>query len=149
MATLHEFLVARGYVRVELRRSLVGHFHAEGSLNGRRVEVLVDTGAATTVVSLAVVEEIGLRTEYVDANAGGAGGALDQYRVHGAVLQFGELTVRMRGPAGIDFAHINASLRANESTEVDMILGVDVFDAHAAVIEYATHSLYLRMEPAE
>ena len=44
---------------------------------------------------------------------------------------------------------MNAPLRANGSAEVDVILGVDGFDARAAVIDYATRSVFLRAVPAE
>jgi Aspartyl protease len=145
---LSDFLTARGYVRVPLTRSGVGHFHAPGTLNGRAVEVMVDTGAATTVVAMSVVKELGLRAEFIDS---GAGGALDQFVVHGAELRLGSLAPRLAGPAGIDFDHINAPLRAHGSAEVDVILGQDVFDAHAAVIDYPSMSLFLKavaVEPA-
>ena len=56
MTELTDFLTARGYLRVPLTRSGVGHFHTAGTLNGRSVEVLVDTGAACTVVAMSVVE---------------------------------------------------------------------------------------------
>ena len=69
-----DFLTARGYLRIQLTRSGVGHFHTGGTLNGRSVEVLVDTGAACTVVAMSVVEALGLRSEWIDRGAGGAGG---------------------------------------------------------------------------
>jgi len=149
VSELTDFLAAHGYVRVPLRRSVVGHFHTDGTLNGRPVEVLVDTGAAITVVAMSVVQAVGLRSEWLNREAGGAGGALDQYRVEGAVLQLGSLIPRLAGPAGLDFEHVNAPLRANGSAEVDVILGADVFDAHAAVIDYATESLFLKAVTAE
>ena len=55
MTELTDFLTARGYLRVPLTRSGVGHFHTAGTLNGRPVEVLVDTGAACTVVAMSVM----------------------------------------------------------------------------------------------
>jgi hypothetical protein len=147
MSELADFLTARGYVRIPLRRSVVGHFHTAGTLNARPVEVLVDTGAACTVVAMSVVRELGLASEWLNRDAGGAGGALDQHRVDGAVLQLGAFMPRLGSLAGLDFEHINAPLRANGSAEVDLILGADVFDAHAAVIDYATSSLFLAAVP--
>ena len=149
MSELADFLTARGYLRVPLTRSGVGHFHTAGTLNGRQVEVLVDTGAACTVVALSVVQELGLSAEWINGEAGGAGGALDQYMIGGADLRLGVFAPRVRGPVGLDFAHINAPLLAQGSAAVDVILGVDVFDAHAAVIDYPSLSLFLTEKPAE
>lgn len=146
MSELAEFLTTRGYARVPLTRSGVGHFHTAGTLNGRPVELLVDTGASCTVVSMAVVQELGLRTELLDQAAGGAGGALDQFRVDGADLRLGSFVPRMAGPVGLDFEHVNAPLRAHGSAEVDLILGADVFDAHAAVIDFPSQALFLRAD---
>ena len=149
MSDLAGFLSARGYQRLPLTRSVVGHFHTAGTLNGRPVEVLVDTGAASTVASMSVIRSLGLRTEWLNRDAGGAGGALDQYRVDGADLRLGSFVPRLRGLIGLDFDPVNATLRAQGSAEVDVILGVDVFDAHAAVIDYPTSSLFLKTVPVE
>jgi hypothetical protein len=144
MSVLAEFLAARGYLRVGLTRSGVGHFHTAGTLNGRPVEVLVDTGASCTVVSMAVVRALGLASELLDGGAGGAGGPLDQHRIVGAELRLGTFAPRLAGPVGLDFEQVNAPLRAQGSAEVDVILGADVFDAHAAVIDYPSLSLFLK-----
>ena len=149
MTELTDFLTARGYLRVPLTRSGVGHFHTGGTLNGRSVEVLVDTGAACTVVAMSVVEALGLRSEWINREAGGAGGPLDQFRVYGADFRLGSLSPRLAGPIGIDFEQVNAPLRAQGSAEVDVILGVDVFDAHAAIIDYTSQSLFLMAVAAE
>lgn len=150
MNELADFLTAHGYLRVPLTRSVVGHFHTAGTLNGRPVEVLVDTGAAGTVVAMSVVQALGLRAEYIDNRGGGAGGTgLDQFLIYGADLRLGQFVPQLTELAGIDFEHMNAALRANGSAEVDVILGVNVFDAHAAIIDYASQSLFLRTVAAE
>jgi clan AA aspartic protease (TIGR02281 family) len=144
MNELTEFLTARGYVRIALTRSLIGHFHTTGTLNDRPVEILVDTGASCTVVSMAVAESLGLAAERLDEGAAGAGGTFEQFKIAGASLRLGEFEPRMAGPIGLDFEQINAPLRAQGSTEVDMILGTDVFDNHSAVIDYESLSLFLK-----
>jgi predicted aspartyl protease len=143
MSELAAFLAQRGYVALPLRRSAVGHFHTPGTLNGRPVEILVDTGASCTVVSLALVQALGLAAERADDDAGGAGGAIAQFIVQGAELCLGAFAPRLSRVAGMDFEHVNAALVAQGSSAVDMILGVDVFDHHAAIIDYAGEALFL------
>jgi clan AA aspartic protease (TIGR02281 family) len=145
MSELTDFLSAQGYHRVPLTRSVVGHFHTAGTLNGRAVEILVDTGASCTVLSMSVVQALGLRSERLDGDAGGAGGALDQFMIQGADLRLGSFVPRLAGPVGLDFEQVNAPLRAQGSAEVDAILGADVFDAHGAIIDYSSMSLFLRV----
>jgi hypothetical protein len=143
MSELAEFLAARGYVPLRLTRSAVGHFHTAGTLNGKPLEVLVDTGASCTVVAMSLVQSLGLHHERAGDDAGGAGGAVAQFLVTGADLRLGPFAPRLSCLAGMDFEYINAALTAQGSTAVDLILGVDVFDSHAAVIDYASQTLYL------
>jgi hypothetical protein len=143
---LADFLTQRGYTRISLTRTAVGHFHTTGTLNGRSVEIMVDSGASVTVVSMGVVRALRLAAERFAHDAGGAGGALEQFVVKGAQLRLGEFRPRLGDVAGLDFEHVNAPLRANGVPEVDVILGTDVFDAHAAIIDYATQSLFLRTD---
>jgi predicted aspartyl protease len=144
MKTLSDFLARDGYVQLVLTRTAVGHFHTKGTLNGRPVEVLVDSGASVTVIAIDVVRALGLVAERFSQDAGGAGGAIEQFVVKGVQLRLGQFTPRLGDVAGLEFEHVNAPLRANGVPEVDVILGADVFDAHAAVIDYATRSLFLR-----
>src|SRR5262245_48072337 len=69
-----ELLEAAGYRRIPLSRNGTGHFQAAGTLAGRRVTVLVDTGADSTVVSIDVARELGLALEPLKGAGGGAGG---------------------------------------------------------------------------
>lgn len=45
---------------IELRRARDGHFHWPGTLDGHAVDFLVDTGATTTAIPLALAEQLGL-----------------------------------------------------------------------------------------
>jgi len=48
---------------VEIRRADDGHYHWPGTLNGRRVEFLVDTGATGVAIPSALAQALGLRSE--------------------------------------------------------------------------------------
>ncbi|MBL8301936.1 MAG: retroviral-like aspartic protease family protein [Ideonella sp.] len=45
---------------IEIRRGPDGHYHWPGSINGRAVDFLIDTGATGTAISAALAEELGL-----------------------------------------------------------------------------------------
>jgi hypothetical protein len=145
MTSLIAFLEAAHFRRVPLRRNGVGHFEAAGTLNHRPVRVLIDTGAATTLVSLGLARELGLEVQPLGRRGGGAGGAnLDIFEVRGADLRLGAVFPRTRGLFAMDLTHVNAALAQKGATPVDVILGVDVFDAQAAIIDYGSASLFLR-----
>lgn len=143
--SLPAFLETAGYRRITLSRNGVGHFEAAGTLAGRAVRVLIDTGAASTVVSLALAKELGLQVTPLGRTGGGAGGAqLEVFQLHDAELRLGDAVPRSRGLYAMDLSHVNAALALKGTTPVDAILGVDVFEAQAAVIDYGSGSLFLR-----
>jgi aspartyl protease family protein len=49
--------------RIELKRGPDGHFHWPGHVNGVAVDFLVDTGATSTALPLALAQEAGLALE--------------------------------------------------------------------------------------
>jgi hypothetical protein len=109
------------------------------------VRVLIDTGAASTLVSLDLARELGLALAPLGRTGGGAGGAnLDIFRVSGADLWLGDVVPRTQGLYAMDLSHVNVALAQKATSPVDAILGVDVFDAQAAVIDYGSSSLFLR-----
>jgi hypothetical protein len=58
--------------------------------------------------------------------------------------------VRPRCPAliAMDLTHVNQSLALKGEAPVDVILGADILEAHAAVIDYGTSSLFLKVDQA-
>jgi hypothetical protein len=46
----------------------------------------------------------------------------------------------------MDLTHVNQSLALKGESPVDVILGADVFEAHAAVIDYGSSSLFLKVQ---
>jgi len=143
--TLSAFLVQEGFRQIALSRSGLGHFHTVGSLNGHPVAVLIDTGAASTVVSLARARELNLTLNKLAMKGGGAGGAqLDIFNLADATLSLGDIQPRCRALLAMDLAHVNQSLALKGESPVDVILGADVFEGHAAVIDYGSSSLYLK-----
>jgi aspartyl protease family protein len=47
---------------IEIRRGSDGHYHWPGTINGRAVDFLIDTGATGTAISAALARELGLES---------------------------------------------------------------------------------------
>lgn len=45
---------------LEIRRGPDGHYHWPGRINGRQVDFMIDTGATSTAIPAALVQELGL-----------------------------------------------------------------------------------------
>jgi predicted aspartyl protease len=143
--TLKAFLEAEGYRRIPLQRNGVGHFEAAGSLASRSIRVLVDTGAASTVVSLSLARELGLNVASLGRMGGGAGGVqLEIFKLHDTALELDGLKPRPVALYAMDLSHVNAALVLKGAAPVEAILGVDVFDRQKAVIDYDSSSLFLK-----
>jgi hypothetical protein len=107
----------------------------------------MDTGAASTVVSLARARELGLTLKKLEMKGGGAGGAqLELFQLTDATLSLGDVQPRYRALLAMDLTHVNQSLALKGESPVDVILGADVFEAHAAVIDYGSSSLFLKVQ---
>jgi clan AA aspartic protease (TIGR02281 family) len=144
--SLAEFLEQNGYTRIRLTRSGVGHFHTDGTLDGRAVSVLVDTGAGSTVFSLEIARAMGLALTKLDMYGGGAGAAqLDVYRIQEASFRLGGVTPKTAALLALDLTHVNQAAALRGSGPIDAVLGADVLEAHSAVIDYGSSSLYLKL----
>ncbi len=109
--TLVEFLKQNGYVRIPLIKSGVGHFHTDGFLNDHSISVLVDTGAASTIFSLALARELNLQMTKLAISGGGAGAAkLDVFQIHEARFVIGNISPTVHGLLAMDLTHVNQRL---------------------------------------
>jgi hypothetical protein len=103
------------------------------------------TRAGSTVVSLDLARKLGLKINLLDRKGGGAGGAqLDIYQLEENNLLLNQATPRPNALYAVDLSHVNAALALKGATPVEVILGVDVFERQAAVIDYGSSSLFLK-----
>jgi hypothetical protein len=108
------------------------------------VRVLIDTGAASTVASLSHLREFALPVAPLSRCGAGAGGAnLEVFQVQGPELRLGEVMPKLAALLAMDLTDVNAALAQKRVAPVDVILGVDVLEAHAAIIDYGSASLFL------
>ncbi len=142
---LEFYLGEEKYQRIPLSKSGLGHFHTAGSINGHPVVVLIDTGAASTVVDLHSAHNLGLTANKLTMTGGGAGGAnLKIYDLPDAVLLLGGIKPRLRVLLAMDLAHVNEALSLRGESRVDVVLGADVLEIQQAIIDYGSSSLFLK-----
>src|SRR5262249_42456667 len=142
---LAELLSRHGFRRYTLVRNRIGHLQLVGLLQNAPVDILVDTGAASTVVDLAYCRAKGIPTRDTGKLGGGAGGiTLAIHALDGATLSLDGQPLRSDGIYAVDLTHVNEGLVTKGAFPVHGVLGADVLTYHQAVIDYATMSLFLR-----
>ena len=148
-ATLDDFLAAQGFRRHDLGKNRVGHFQLVGDLEGRPIDVLVDTGAASTVIDLAYCRDQGLPLQDTQQRGGGAGGVgLPIYTLPGVALSLGGVRLQSGGIYALDLSHVNEGLVAQGAGSIHAVLGADILARHAAIVDYGASALYLRLSDA-
>lgn len=134
------------FVTIPLRTSGVGHFHLDGKLNDIPLEVLLDTGAGSTIIDKQVADELGLTLTPLAAKGGGAGAAsLQIWSVAEARFELGGVTLDDAQILAMDFANMRAALAAKGISPPKMILGADILRSRAAVIDYGANTLSLKL----
>lgn len=89
---------------IEIRRGGDGHYHWPGSVNGRSVDFLIDTGATGTAISAALARELGLES-FGPVQSSTAGGVVTGQLVRADVALHGGVAakrLRMLALPGLD-----------------------------------------------
>jgi hypothetical protein len=141
---LAELLARYGFYQHALVRNQVGHLQLIGSLQDSPISILLDTGAASTVVDLSYCRTEHIATRDTGRLGGGAGGiTLAIHALDGAILSLDGHPLRSDGIYAVDLAHVNQGLIAKGASRVQGVLGADILTYHRAVIDYATMALFL------
>lgn len=134
----------RRFRPISLRTSAIGHFHAQGRLNGQPVEIIIDTGAAGTVVDRQWAEARNLTLVPMNETGGGVGGgAMALARVDGAQLELEGVPLSDAQIVAIDLSSVTQQLKARGVTPPQVIVGGDILKRWRAVIDYATSTMWL------
>ena len=142
---LAELVSRHGFRRHALVRNQVGHLQLVGLLRNASVDILLDTGAASTVVDLSYCLAKGIPTRDTGELGGGAGGiTLPIHALDDVTLSLDGHPLRSDGIYAVDFTHVNKGLVTKGASRVQGVLGADVLTYHQAVIDFTTMSLFLR-----
>jgi len=152
-SAIAELLSRNGFRRFRMSRTQVGHLKLVGHLDGRPIDIVLDTGAGKTFVELGYCRSEGIAvTDTGDpgAPAAGAGpGTPSNVHMLGDVrLTLEGLPVRTDGIFAIDMTYTNQNLMMKGADPIRAVIGQDVLRYHQAVLDYATLTLFLKEEPA-
>jgi hypothetical protein len=121
----------------------VGHLKLVGHLDGRPVDIVLDTGASKTFVELGYCRAEGIAVS--DTGQPGHGGNV--YTLGDVQLTLEGLKLRSDGIFALDMSSTNQRLIMKGIDPIRAVIGQDVLRYHHAVIDYATLALFLKEEP--
>lgn len=141
---LSSVLSTRGFVRVALRRNKLGLFEIRARLDGVSARLIIDTGAAQTILARAGAERFCSDLAETD---GTAAGLTDR----GQTVATGKIKKLLAGRVmipnvtiiALDLDHINNTLEAHGEGRVDGLIGADILRRRNAIIDYADSAMYL------
>lgn len=148
-SALAELLSHHGFRRFMMARTKVGHLQLIGHLDGRRIDIVVDTGASKTFVELSFCRAEGIAVSDTGLPGAGAGGTtIPVYTLGDVRLTLDGLPVRSDGIFAIDMTQTNQKLMRKGAAPIRAVIRQDVLRFHQAVIDYATLALFLKEGPA-
>ena len=111
------------------------HTTGEVSLNGRKVHVMFDTGASTSIISLRTAAAAGVKPGSPGVQPDGYDTGIGRNAVQTWIATFPVLKI------GDEEIH-NARLKFADLGSVDMLLGADFFLSHRVYVSNSQHRLY-------
>jgi|SRR6185437_4499074 len=143
-AALADLLSRHGFRRFTMTRSPVGHLKLAGHVDGRPIDIVLDTGASKTLVELTYCRAEGIAV--TDTGQPGHGGNV--FTLGDVAMTLDGLHLRTDGIFAIDMSSTNERLIKRGIDPIRAVIGQDVLRYHQAVIDYATLTLFLKADPA-
>ncbi len=137
--TVKELLELRGYQSFEFE--IAGnHIFVEGEVNGKKLKLMVDTGAQTSLIHLEAAKNAGLEIGEMDQEIFGVGGKAMAAVSKFAQLKLGDAVIENRRVLATDMSRIGGG------QEFDAIFGADYLRELDAVISYREGRMFLKPE---
>lgn len=144
-SAINTVLRDQGYVGIPTRRLKSGHYQAVAQVGGKRLSLIIDSGASTSFLDNATAVRLGLSLHQSRTRVSGLGAPaqrvlnarLDDVRLGG--LRLDSLPVVV-----LDLSHVNQSLRDEGIELADGVIGADFLAEREAVFDFTSGVLYLR-----
>lgn len=145
-ATLKDFLLEKGYIKVKLKLTKTNHFEIKATINGIKGLFILDTGASNSCVGFEGVETFKLTAKDSEVKAAGAGATDMQTQISKKnKLKIGKWKKDKVALILFNLSHVNTALLSYNSEPVDGIIGADILKKAKAVIDYDKNYVYLKL----
>ena len=142
--TVDHALCLLGFTAVPVREVSTGHHLIQATINGRKGEFVLDTGANMTVIDRSHLRAFGLSaTSGEIGGAVGVGAAGRASRIPVDSFSIGPVKVRQKRVVSSDLGQLLTVLSRVSGIRVNGIIGQDVLGEHRAMIDVAKPMLYL------
>lgn len=143
---LKEFLLDKGYCKVKLHYTKTNHFELKATINGKKGNFILDTGASNSCVDFTLADMFKLKVEDSDVKAAGAG-AIDMLTQVSKknIVKIGKWKSKKNSIILFDLTHVNMALANHNANSVHGIIGADILKKTKAIIDYNKKYLYLKL----
>jgi predicted aspartyl protease len=135
----------RGFSRIPMHVSDGFNLYVDGSVNGTKAKLMVDTGAFATLLHSRFVRKMRIPTR--DTPFASSGVNLKQRGVHMATisrLSIGSMNLERKDVGVINLEGLIHSGLLDASPPVVGLLGSEILRGHHAIIDFGTKNLYLK-----
>jgi predicted aspartyl protease len=134
-----------GFSRIPMHVSDGFNLYVDGSVNGTKAKLMVDTGAFATLLHSRFVRKMRIPTR--DTPFASSGVNLKQRGVHMATisrLSIGSMNLKRKDVGVINLEGLIHSGLLDASPPVVGLLGSEILRGHHAIIDFGTKNLYLK-----
>jgi tetratricopeptide (TPR) repeat protein/predicted aspartyl protease len=133
------------FTMVELEGTVDGPFrpHTVGTilLNGVKIKALFDSGAQSSLLSLATAKRLGITPQTPGVVFDGQGNGLGTHRVPTWLATFDKIDI-----GGEAISHPKIRISELDLGNADMLIGVDFFLTHRLFVSNVNHRMYITYE---
>lgn len=122
------------------------HLSISAKINGKKVNLLIDTGASQTVFDKSRMVDILGHEEFekVDSLSAGLGtNTMESHIVKIPSIKLSKLELKNVKTVLLDLSHVNQSYATMNMTPVDGVIGGDILKKNKGVIDYGKKTLTL------
>ncbi len=146
VSTITGLLVEKGFTPVGLKRAH-NHMYASCKLNGRDVDLVVDTGAGATLITASKLTPLGLPLTKIEGNFRGVLGSAGKSMRATEIKDF-QVGAYHAGGHPVGAWDLSYQPRPGRGLSMDGLLGIDFLYRHQAVIDCFQMNLFLKLPSA-